>query len=507
MGPTCKSYVLELLENSSHRLRQIELMRYELQHIPQVSDSEMIEAMSLPSLTSGEKVADSKAVPDAALSYKRTAERMNAETLEELASAYMDLWQEHDRLLHYVGLLDERQGRVPKGEFMMVAGHLQIKNEKYYMVLELRNEQGKRKTKWIGTGLAVKGNKRRAEAMLEETRARYFSSVVNDKAQMPFVEYMSYWLEIVRPNLEENTYAGYKSNIEKRIAPFFKQSGITLGEIKAAQIQEFYTYCQTVLHVSNNTVIHYHANLTSAFRYALKMDYIRVNPMNRVKKPKLIQHNANFYSAEETEMLIAAVHGDTIEFPVMMAAYYGLRRSEIAGLRWKAIDFTSNRITIEHTVTQALIEGERKIIAKDRAKNKSSCRSLPLMPQFKMILLQMKKQQDDNRKLCGNCYHESEYVYVNPLGVPYMPDFITDHFRNYLMKAGFRKITFHELRHSCASMLLKQGVGMKDIQAWLGHSTYNTTANLYAHLDSESKVGVGTVMENLLDLSSALETV
>ena len=112
MGPTCKSYVLELLENSSHRLRQIELMRYGLQHIPQISDSEMIEAMSLPSLTSGEKVADSKAVPDVALSYKRTAERMNAETLEELASAYMNLWREHDRLQHYIGLLDERQGRV-----------------------------------------------------------------------------------------------------------------------------------------------------------------------------------------------------------------------------------------------------------------------------------------------------------------------------------------------------------------------------------------------------------
>ena len=110
MGVTCKSYILELLENSSHRLRQIELMRYELQHI-QVSDSEMIEAMSLPSLTSGEKVADSKAVPDVALSYKRTAERMNAEALGELASAYMDLWREHDRLLHYIGLLDERQGR------------------------------------------------------------------------------------------------------------------------------------------------------------------------------------------------------------------------------------------------------------------------------------------------------------------------------------------------------------------------------------------------------------
>lgn len=330
---------------------------------------------------------------------------------------------------------------------MMVAGHLQIKNEKYYMVLELRTEQGERKTKWIGTGLAVKGNKRRAEAMLEETRTKYLSPVVNNKSQMPFAEYMGYWLEIVRPNLEENTYAGYKSNIEKRIVPFFKQSGVTLGEIKAVQIQEFYTYCQTVLHVSNNTVIHYHANLMSAFKYALKMDFIRVNPMNRVKKPKPIQHNANFYSAEEAEKLIAAVHGDTIEFPVMMAAYYGLRRSEIAGLRWRAIDFKSNRITIEHTVTQAIVDGERKIIAKDRAKNKSSCRSLPLMPQFKKILLQMKKQQETNRKLCGNCYHESEYVYVNQLGIPYTPDFITDHFRKYLKKAEFRKITFHELRH------------------------------------------------------------
>ena len=112
MEPTYKNHVLELLENSSHRLRQIELMRYELQHIPQISDSEMIAAMSLPSLTSSEKAASSKAVPDVALSYKQTAERMNAEALGELASSYVDLWREHDRLQHYIELLDERQGRV-----------------------------------------------------------------------------------------------------------------------------------------------------------------------------------------------------------------------------------------------------------------------------------------------------------------------------------------------------------------------------------------------------------
>ena len=166
------------------------------------------------------------------------------------------------------------------------------------------------------------------------------------------------------------------------------------------------------------TVIHYHANLMSALKYATEMELISVNPIGKVKRPKLIQNTANFYTLEEAEHLISAVHGDPIEFPVIMAAYYGLRRSEIVGLRWKAIDFESDRITIDHTVIQVKVDGELKIIAKDRAKNKASCRSLPLMPQIKEMLLQMKNEQEENRRLCGNCYHDSEYVYVNKLGTP-----------------------------------------------------------------------------------------
>ena len=136
----------------------------------------------------------------------------------------------------------------------------------------------------------------------------------------------------------------------------------------------------------------------SALKYATEMELISVNPMGKVKRPKLIQNTANFYTLEEAEHLISAVHGDPIEFPVIMAAYYGLRRSEIVGLRWKAIDFESDRITIDHTVIQVKVDGELKIIAKDRAKNKASCRSLPLMPQIKEMLLQMKNEQEENRR-------------------------------------------------------------------------------------------------------------
>lgn len=380
----------------------------------------------------------------------------------------------------------------------MVAGHLQIKKDKYYMVLELKDEYGKRKTKWVSTGLPTKGNKRKAEAMLEEARINYQAKIVKDESKVLFSEYMQNWLVRVRPNLEESTYAAYQATVEKRIVPYFKKSGVQLNELKAIHIQDFYAYCQSKYHICNNTLIHYHANLMSALKYAVKMDLITENPMNKVVRPKLIQRTADFYSVKETEALITSMREDVLEFPVIMAAYYGLRRSEIVGLRWKAIDFNTDRITIDHTVIQTNVDGERKVIAKDRAKNKSSCRSLPLMPQIKKLLLRMKTEQERDREICGNCYYESGYVYVNKIGQPYKPDFITNHFKSHLIKNGFRKLRFHGLRHSCASMLLKNGVAMKDIQSWLGHSTYTTTANFYAHLDSTSKNMVGDTMENIL---------
>ena len=103
-------------------------------------------------------------------------------------------------------------------------------------------------------------------------------------------------------------------------------------------------------------------------------------------------------------------------------------------------------------------------MAKDRTKNQSSYRSLPLVPQYRELLLRMKAHQEKCRELCGRCWHESDYVYINDIGEPIKPDYVTQHFALLLKKKGMRKITFHELRHSCASLLLKSGVSMKGIQ-------------------------------------------
>lgn len=389
----------------------------------------------------------------------------------------------------------------------MVAGHLQEKKGNYYIVLNLTDESGSRKPKWIATGLPVKGNKRKAEAMLLEERQKYQTSTPGPNNEMMFADYMLYWLKVIEPDVEIDTYCGYASNIEKCIAPYFRTKKIKLGELRALDIQEFYTHCQTIRKVSNNTIIHYHANISKALKYALKKDMISVNPMDKVDRPKLEEHIGRFYSAEELDMLFQVVRGDNVEFAVLMASFYGLRQSEITGLRWQSIDFKDNVITINHTVVQAYRDGKCITVAKDRAKNKSSCRSLPLVPQYRELLLEMKAHQEECRTLCGKCWNESGYVYVNDIGIPIKNSYVSQHFALVLKKNGLRKIRFHELRHSCASLLLKSGVSMKDIQAWLGHSNYSTTANIYAHLDTGSKTETGSTMAGKLDISGSLKGV
>ena len=277
-----------------------------------------------------------------------------------------------------------------------------------------------------------------------------------------------------------------------------------MADLTALDIEAFYEYCFNDLKVKGSTVQHFHANLHKALKYAVRHDLISANPMEKVDRPKSRKFVGSFYSLEEVDELFKRAKGDPVEFPILMAAFYGLRRSEIMGLRWQSIDFSGNSIMIDHTVVQFRSEGQMKVIPKDRTKNESSCRSLPLVPQFRELLLRMKERQNQCRKLCGSCYIDSGYIYVNDLGIPYKPNFVTQHFKVLLKKNGLRDIRFHDLRHTCASLLLKNGVSMKEIQEWLGHSDYSTTANIYAHLDTTSKNTSASKMTGALSIDPGI---
>ena len=384
----------------------------------------------------------------------------------------------------------------------MIAGHLQEKKGLYYMVLSYKDKSGKRISKWMPTGLPVKGNKKRAEDMLMAARAEFVAGKAAIDRDMPFSSYLVQWMEIARSTLKPNTAAGYASMIQNPIAPYFQQRGITLGGLQAVDIQMFYT--SQLKRVSANTVIHYHAIIHRALKYAVKTDLIDVNPADKVERPRKDRFTASFYDGNEVNRLFQAARGTPLELPVMLAAFYGLRRSEVVGLKWDAIDFENKTIAIRHTVTACAEKGRRIEVAADTTKTASSRRTLPLVPAFQTKLAALKEQQEKNRILCGRSYCTDYlgYVLVDAMGNRLKLSYISTAFPVLLKRNGLRPIRFHDLRHSCASLLLKNGVPMKQIQEWLGHSDFSTTANIYAHLDAGSKLTSAQAMEKGLGMSS-----
>ena len=384
----------------------------------------------------------------------------------------------------------------------LVAGHLTLKNGRYYAVLNYRNAGGQRKTKWISLGLPEKGNKRKAEAELARLRAEFEppKEVGDLSSDMLFADYLLEWLEIAKGRLAVATYSSYAAMIKKPIGPYFRQRNLTLRELEARHLQMFYS--EMFRKVKPNTVIHYHAIIHSALKYAVKTDMLVQNVADKVDRPKKNSFQPVFLSAEEMQKMFEALRGTKLELPVLVAAFYGFRRGEVLGLKWDAIDFERGTISVIRTVTTITLDGKQTEIEQQSAKTKSSLRTLPLIGSFREYFLQVKEAQELNKQICGNCYNHKYdgFVFVDELGERMRANYLTSAFPKFLESHGLRRMRFHDLRHSCASLLLANGVPLKHIQEWLGHSDFTTTANIYAHLDYKSKITSAQAMETGLAL-------
>ena len=335
----------------------------------------------------------------------------------------------------------------------MVAGHLQEKNDFYYIVLSYKDAAGKRKTKWEATGLSVKRNKKKAEALLLERRRNFMVSTAPAEIRLDddilFSDFMLKWLEVTKSTIQITTYASYQGMVERVIVPYFRKRNIKLVDLKATDLQDFYT--KQLERVKANSVIHYHANIHKALKYAVKIDLIPTNPADKVERPKKNEFKGSYYSADEIHALTEIAEGTKLEIPVLLASFYGLRRSEVLGLKWDAIDFEANTLEIKHIVTQASIDGKKVLVQADRAKTKSSLRTLPLVPPIRDRLLMLKGQQDTYRRLCGKSYNRDYlgYLCVDEIGNIIRPNYVSEQFPKLLEKNGLRPIRFHDLRHMC----------------------------------------------------------
>lgn len=382
----------------------------------------------------------------------------------------------------------------------MVTGSIQSNKGKYYAVINLKDENGKRKPKWISTGLEVKdGNKRKAEKFLQEQLALW-----NGRNGIfigtGLAEYLEHWLETIPRDIRPSTYRGYCGNMNNHIIPYFKQHPVALQDVTPMILEEYYysllkpeSNLTTGTALSPTTIHHHHQNISKALNDAVREGLIVANPASTVRLPKKIPYRPDYLNKEQLEELNRLFSGTVIELPVFLCSIYGFRRSEVLGLKWKSIDFHNKAITICETLQQSAGGGDYTAAPK----TDSSYRTLPMTKRVEEVLLKFKAKQTENKKLMGAYYFSSDYVCTMPDGRVIAPNYIERVFHSTITKSNLPQVTLHLLRHSVASNLLNDGFSVTQVQEWLGHSSAATTLTFYAHVDKTSKLQIANQLDRI----------
>ena len=378
-----------------------------------------------------------------------------------------------------------------------MTGSLQVKGDIYYAVLNFKDRHGQRIQRWISLDIPVRDNKRRAEKLLHELIVHYEGIEEIEPLRILLSKHVAAWIENNGPNITKTTYDQYVNILNNHIAPYFDSKKITLSKLTAGDLEDYYTF-KISKGLSPNSVIKHHAMIRTALQWAVKHRYIRSNVADLADKPARLKYHGNEpYSVEEIAQLLQLTQQEPIAVPIFLACFYGLRRSEILGLRWSSIDFQAGKISISTTVVKERHGDNILTVVRDNmTKTENSMRTLPLCQYTFQYFAGLRHQQLQMRSLCSASYNPeySDFVCVDAMGMLLQPDFVSQKFQQLLRKYGLRPIRFHDLRHSCATIMLYLGYSLKDIQTWLGHSNYYFTADTYVH----SSINTHTEMANTL---------
>ncbi len=380
-----------------------------------------------------------------------------------------------------------------------MTGSLQVKNNIYYIVINTYDKDGKRKPKWISSGLEVKGNKKRAEQMLRETLREYEAKENLVYCDMLFSDAIRQWLKDSAVRMDSVTLQGNEHLAKAQLLPYFDKLQIKLVDVNRRVLQAYFDEKSKSGRIDGKgglspQSVRLHKNiLFQTLKAAVRDGFIPNNPCEQVTLPKMQRYESKFYSLEQLNTLLDAIKDEPLYPLIKLTSVYGLRRSEVLGLKWDSVDFENGTLTIKHTVTQVFY-----VVEKDKTKNAASHRSFPLMPEIRKMLLDLKEQDKANRKLFGREYTVNDYILKWDDGRPFTPDYVTHRFRELLDKYDLPHIRFHELRHSCASFLINMGFSLKDVQEWLGHSDIRMTANIYSHIDVSRKKSMADMLSSHL---------
>ena len=252
--------------------------------------------------------------------------------------------------------------------------HIKKGRPNYFAIIRYRDETGKERQKWETSDIPVKGNnKRKAEKWKDEVLAEFLNEKIglgidisNDEY---FTDFLKTWLETLRitKKIQVTTHGSYTMTLNQHILPYFAPLRLKVNEVEPKHIQAYVNYKMQTL--SPNTLKKHMANISACLKSAVRQNIIPYNPAERIEEIRKVKYTgAKFLNEGEIERILEHFKGDPLETAVLLALFYGLRRREVLGLKWDAVDFEKNTIAIKHTVVKV----DKTVYRKDLTKNNSS---------------------------------------------------------------------------------------------------------------------------------------
>ncbi len=299
---------------------------------------------------------------------------------------------------------------------------------------------------------------------------------------MTVSQFFQEWLERQRIDLQKSTYEAYTVYFNKHIIPWFEATSNDITQLTAKDVNDY------IIHLKINgrldgkqgglseaSVKKHLSLIKQALNEAVVLGYIQANPSLSVKLKRSKKATSTQYvmlTTNEAYRLLKTFENHRLYPIIKTALFYGLRRSEVLGLKWSAIDFENNELRIQHTIVKSLT-----IEKKDNTKTPGSRATFELLPEIKEMFLRLYEKRNPN----------SQYIFTWEDGRHYRPDYVTKAFKKHLKKCGLPVMRFHDLRHSTASILFDSGMELEDVKNWLRHSDIETTSNIYLQYSSARK--------------------
>jgi integrase len=300
--------------------------------------------------------------------------------------------------------------------------------------------------------------------------------IVYDDENMTVGEYLDGWLKgSVYGSVRRSTYDRDTNLVNNHIKPVL--GGLKLKKLNSAQVQSFY-HDRLDAGLSAATVHKMHDILRRGLAQAAKWHLVQRNVADTVKPPRPAPKEIRALSAAETRRLLEAADGDHLEALYVLAVHTGMRQGELLALRWQDVNMENAVVSVRRTLTRS---GGR--VAFGEPKTKKSRRSIRLTPQAVAVLRSHLERQLRDMEILGDHYQDQGLIFTTDTGAPINPSNLRQrNFAPLLKRAGLPHMRFHDLRHTCATLLLSRGVHPKFVQELLGHATIAITLDTYSHV-------------------------